>query len=123
MNKKISEVLAVALKNAKGEEAIIIVANDSIKAVSDLEDQLERSLALIDEQASQLEDVKRSNPNYRPTVEIKEGTFRINHPIRSAAGIVLSIAEIAENPKLVAELAKSASTAVTKLTKEEISNS
>lgn len=123
MNKKISEVLIAALKSAKGEEEIIVVANNSIKAVSDLEGQLDSSFALIDEQALKLEEVKRSNPSYRPTAKINEGTFRINHPIRTEAGLILSITDIAENLKLVADLAKSASTAVTKLTEEEISNS
>lgn len=142
----ISGLLQEALKKATGEAAILVTADNAIKElinlekerdsflkaisikdlaisnleikVKDAELQLNSSLELIDEQAAELEKSKLSNPNYRPSLKVKDAEFRINHAVRDAKGTIVSITELAANPKLVAELHKSGSTAVTLLPKE-----
>lgn len=118
MDQLISEIFSENLKKATGETEIRAVALEVIKALASLESQLDSSLSVIDEQSAELEKSKLSNPNYRPTAKIKNDEFQINHPVRNAKGEVITIQEIADNPKLVAELHKNGSTAVTKLTKE-----
>lgn len=145
--KKLSEVLAEALKNAKQEE-VLVIANGAVISLQQLEGIIEElkashlatvqalevqlenaqnSLAssadIVEELSSQLEKQKLSNPNYRPTADLgKLGHFRINHPVRLPSGEIYAIEELAKNIKLVTELVKGQSTAVTKLTEEEIEN-
>lgn len=111
----ISEIFSEKLKKANGEVEIKAIAVDAIKAIAGLETELDTSEGLIAEQAAELEKHKISNPNYRPTAKIKSDEFRINHAVRNAAGEVVSIDAIQSNLKLIAELHKAGSTAVTKL--------
>lgn len=116
---KKSAALAIVLKEA-GEDIkkLVAVATEAIAALANLETELETAEKMIDEQSKKLEDIVKGNPDYRPEVTTKKGTVRINHAIRDSSGKIISIEKISEDPKLIEDLLKTESSAVTLLTKK-----
>ena len=78
---------------------------------------LETAATLVDEQTKAIEALKGSNPNFKPTVEIGEKTYQINHGIRDEKGDVHNIADIEKNTTLIKSLIKSESSAVSEVIK------
>lgn len=115
---KKSASLAVLLTEAGDDlKKVLAVASEAIAALAQAESDIETAEKVIDEQAIKIDTAIKSNPDYRPEVKIKKGTVRINHPIRTQSGII-SIEKIGEDPKLIEDLLKSESSAVTLLSKD-----
>lgn len=116
--KKSVTLAAAVIAAGEDLQKVLAVANEAIAALETVETELESAEGIIDEQAAQIDLAVKSNPDYRPDVKIKTGTVRINHAIRNSSGGIVSIEQIAADPKLIAELLKSESSAVTLLSKD-----
>lgn len=118
-NEKITSAsLGEELKTTTGEDGFKKLAVKAISALTGAEKQIETADKLIDDQNKAVEEARTSNPNYRPTATFQKKTYQVNHKIRSADGNILSLAEIAADVKLIAELVKSKSTAITELSND-----
>ena len=115
---KESVLYAEELKKTTGEDGLKSLVSKIINALSEAEKQIESAEGIIAEQSAEVEKAKVSNPFYRPTTKLKTGTYQINHAVRGDNGLVIPIDEIAGNVKLVEQLIKSGSTAVSKLIEE-----
>ncbi|WP_343524378.1 hypothetical protein [Pedobacter sp.] len=110
--------LSEQLKTITGEDALKTFAGKVISALADAEKQLDTAATMIIEHEEKAAAERKTNPNYRPEVVINKKTYRINHKVRSASGQVLELDEIAANAKLIQDLVKNQSSAVTELTKD-----
>lgn len=110
--------LSEQLKTITGEDALKTFAGKAIAALAGAEKQLDDAATMIIQHEEKAAAERKTNPNYRPEAVIGKKTYRINHKVRSSTGQILELDEIAADAKLIQELVKNQSSAVTELIKD-----